>query len=876
MNKIHVIAHTHWDQEWYFTLQDSNILATWNFADVIKTLEETPDYTCYHLDGQTAVVEDFLAINPGYRERLTRLVTEKRLFIGPWYTQTDTFNVHGESIIRNLKYGMLSARGLGHAMMVGYLPDTFGHNAQMPTLLRGCGIDNLVFWRGVNDGSHINQSQFIWQAPSGARIIAYAMACGYGAAKNIRPDAEHLQGKIFPIVNHIRQRSGLQDLLLPCGGDQVNIDPDLPKTLEIASQQSPNGDRFQINSLEAWISILRQQSDRFARWAGELKSPRHTRIHKTIGSVRYDIKKKNYDVEQYLLGTLEPTIALARQHGVYVNLQWVETIWKKLLRSHAHDSIGGCNSDATNRDILHRLEQAEQLSHSLWNLVIREMALSCCQEGELFILNPTASSYSGTFKTVLYSRTPSIALYHHEQPLPFSVLERTAIPGGRTVQLTAEGEREAELPAYYRWQIAFKAPAFPALGHTSIQVHETPQQPLSVMQVSAEQTIDNEYYRLTLDSGSLSLLEKRSGRLLTGLLAFEDCADAGDSYDFSPPPDNSPRLFNEFYPISCEKSPHIERLKLGTTLTLPAALNQPDKRAINVQIVCELRQDEPNLFIDLDLDNTACDHRLRLIINSDIQTHESIASQPFALIRRPIADAPTNWRDRYREKPVDIETSDGIIAIDAPGKAFVINSLGMKEFQVLHNTSAQIALTLFKSTGVLGRDDLEWRPGRASGINNTVVHTPDAQLLKPLRFSLALALMERADHLTLRLLEQRVIRQPVAWQRQTLNTLEHRLDRFALNFDSHAVPTDFSFLALPEPLILSAIPHAQTVDGTIVRIFNAGSTPVAIPPSLKDVPQVNYLEEVISPCATIMPASTCDFLFRHHEHQEHHESVRPQ
>jgi alpha-mannosidase len=42
MNQIHVIAHTHWDQEWYFTRQDSMVLASYNFADVIDTLELDP------------------------------------------------------------------------------------------------------------------------------------------------------------------------------------------------------------------------------------------------------------------------------------------------------------------------------------------------------------------------------------------------------------------------------------------------------------------------------------------------------------------------------------------------------------------------------------------------------------------------------------------------------------------------------------------------------------------------------------------------------------------------------------------------------------------------------------------------------------------
>lgn len=94
------------------------------------------------------------------------------------------------------------------------------------------------------------------------------------------------------MVNLLRSRAEINDLLLPCGGDQVSIDPALPKILQIASARSPNEDRYVISSLERYVDILRARREQFERWEGELKSPRYTRIHKTIGSVRYDIKKK--------------------------------------------------------------------------------------------------------------------------------------------------------------------------------------------------------------------------------------------------------------------------------------------------------------------------------------------------------------------------------------------------------------------------------------------------------------------------------------------------------------------------------------------------------------------------------------------------------
>ncbi|HHK9524530.1 TPA: glycoside hydrolase family 38 C-terminal domain-containing protein [Enterobacter hormaechei] len=862
MNQIHVIAHTHWDQEWYFTRQDSMVLASYNFADVINTLEQDPSYTCYHLDGQMAVVEDFLAINPDYRTRLETLVREKRIFVGPWYTQTDTYNVHGESIIRNLKYGIFAARKLGHAMQVGYLPDTFGHNAQMPTILQGCNIDNIVFWRGIDHDRHVKSSQFLWRAPSGATVIACAMALGYGAAKNMRSEACHLQGKIYPMVTLLRSRAGINDLLLPCGGDQVSIDPALPKILEIASAHSPDEDRYVISSLERYVDILRAQREQFEHWEGELKSPRYTRIHKTIGSVRYDIKQKNDEVERFILRQLEPTIAMARHQGIPVNLSVVDTLWKKLLRSHAHDSIGGCNSDATNRDILHRLEQTEQLCHSLWNLVVKTLAAACAQEGDLLIFNPLAIPTQRVVKTTLYSRAENIALTYQGKLIPFDVLKRDVLPGGTAISLTAEGECETPLPPYFRWQVALQTPILPSVGYLTVNVENSPAPFRQPEQIKGK-GIENTYYQLTLDTGTLTLHDKRSGRRIPSFFTLEDCADAGDSYDFSPLAGDTPTRCSHFTLVDCLKTPLVEKLIVEATMLLPRDLTdrQEDTRTpFSLRLVCELRHGDPNLYVEASLENSHRDHRLRLLIGSDIHTRHALASQPFAIIQRETGYDDENWQERYREMPVDIETSEGIIAVTEPGKALVVTSRGMKEFQIIGSEPAAIALTMFKSTGVLGRNDLDWRPGRASGINNTVVEPPDAQLLKPLCFSFTVALADNADHLTLRQLENQAAGQPFTYQRQTLHTLDHRLERFALRLPECRLPAEFSLLTLPEPLILSALPHAQQLHGTVVRLFNAGTEPVPVPESLAALRQINYLEEPMPPVTAILPSATCDFL----------------
>ncbi|MWT63209.1 alpha-mannosidase, partial [Escherichia coli] len=146
---------------WYFTRQDSMVLASYNFADVINTLEQDSAYTCYHLDGQMAVVEDFLAINPDYRARLEKLVREKRIFVGPWYTQTDTTLVSGESIVRNLMYGIRDCLAFGEPMKIGYLPDSFGMSSQLPHIYNGFGITRTMFWRGCSERHGTDKTEFL-------------------------------------------------------------------------------------------------------------------------------------------------------------------------------------------------------------------------------------------------------------------------------------------------------------------------------------------------------------------------------------------------------------------------------------------------------------------------------------------------------------------------------------------------------------------------------------------------------------------------------------------------------------------------------------------------------------------------------------------
>ncbi|MFA0412630.1 glycoside hydrolase family 38 C-terminal domain-containing protein [Vibrio renipiscarius] len=875
MAKVHVIPHTHWDREWYFTQQDSDVLATYNFTKVIETLEKQASYSCYHLDGQSSIVEDYLKVLPHMRERMSKLIRDKKLFVGPWYTQTDTYNVGAESIIRNLKYGMHIAQEMGHSMTVGYLPDTFGHNAQMPTLFKGMGIDNIVFWRGIDYDQQVKKSHFHWQSAGDDTIYAYNLVHGYGAAKNIVPDADHLDKKIFPMIEKIKALSGLDEVLIPSGGDQVNIDPNLPATLAAATERSPAGDVYTISSMENFVEYLRHNSDEFETYRGEFKAPRYTRIHKTIGSVRYDIKKLNFEIEQFLVKKLEVVIAIAKAQGMTVHTELVDMAWKKILECHAHDSMGGCNSDATNADIMHRLKQAEEICHGLYNLVVKEIAANACQDNDVMIFNARPAPYSGVVKVVAFSQFEHIALNDGTQPLDSEIVSRETLDGGKVIEVTKDGEKEKDVPPYYRFELNVTVADLPALGYQVFQVTQSEATKIAPEQsVNQSASIENQTLKVRFAAGQLTLEDKRSGRVVKQLLSFEEQADDGDSYDFSPLEGDTPLTCQEMTCLSVTQGVTEQRMLLRGELAVPQDLDARvagEKGALaRFDVVLTLVQDEQQLRVDITTLNQACDHRVRVVINSDVNSQESLSTQPFALMTRPVAPSVEGWRERFRECPIDIETTEGAVAIAQADKSMIINVRGIKEFQILpaDRTFAQegtnaIALTLFKSTGRLGKDDLLWRPGRASGINNTVVYTPDAQLQKSMTFNFSIALSEEASHQTVRRLEQAFLDQPFAYQKQTLNSFENRLERFQVRFDAREASQRFSLFELEQPLQLSSIGHSFYQDNAvIVRLYNATDKAQVLDTTafahFAEIERVNHREHTVEQEWQVKPNNSID------------------
>ncbi|MGH2977855.1 MAG: glycoside hydrolase family 38 C-terminal domain-containing protein [Gaiellaceae bacterium] len=351
-----VVPHTHWDREWYLPFEQFRLRLGAVVDGVLDTLENDASFTSFTLDGQAIVLEDYLDVRPENEARLRALLDAGRLEVGPSYVLPDEILVGGESLVRNLLLGRQGCRRFGvEPSGAGYLPDSFGHPAQLPQILAGFGIRTFLFSRGMGDEIDDVGVVFRWRAGP-AEVLACQMHPHYDnfARLSWYHDAEERVRAIVDAFGDLARRAGSDEIVLANGSDHLPIEPELPRVVEELARTF--GAEFRIGRYDEHMP----EAEGLPLYEGELVGSRLQNVLRGVNSARVYLKQANERVERRVL-SIETAAALRTLRGdAPYPAADLRLAWRDLLRNHPHDSICGCSCDEVHRDMLVRYEQLDR------------------------------------------------------------------------------------------------------------------------------------------------------------------------------------------------------------------------------------------------------------------------------------------------------------------------------------------------------------------------------------------------------------------------------------------------------------------------------------------------------------------------------------
>ena len=400
-DKAYVVTHTHWDREWRYPIWENRQYLIDMIDELLEILDTQPEYSCFLMDGQSVIIEDYLEFKPENREKVANYIKAGKIDVGPWYTLPDLYPVCGESLVRNLLKGDRVSKKLGRRLNVAHESFGWGQTAQFPQIYKGFGLDFVVVAKNVSKDRCPN-CEFLWEAPDGTKVFAtrlgeharanffmnaflaittdkdynsneYFMKIGKDGQVYHEADGKGYWEDYFVIQdNGVIHENRLKDAvrlawssmdetvlsdrrILMNGSDSSTAQPQLVEIIKKSQELFPDLE-LKLSTLEEYVDDFKKYVDasKLKIIKGELRDGPAYKCSANALATRPNIKILNKKVEHSIFKFAEPLSVMEDKY----NKPFIDKAVDYLLLSHPHDSINGVTQDKTVNDTVYRLNQA--------------------------------------------------------------------------------------------------------------------------------------------------------------------------------------------------------------------------------------------------------------------------------------------------------------------------------------------------------------------------------------------------------------------------------------------------------------------------------------------------------------------------------------
>ena len=494
--RIRAVGNSHIDMAWLWPWTETVEVVRNTFRSALDLMHEYPDFifTASSARAYQWMEEKY----PELFQEIQQRVKEGRWeIVGGMWVEPDLNMPSGESLTRQILVGkQYFKQKFGVDVRIGWNPDSFGYNWQLPQIYRKSGIDYFVtqklLW--AHEFTTFPYKLFWWEAPDGTRMLTY-FPHDYGSSMEPVPMASDVavwmpalyqKDLNDPVMMYLY---GIGDH----GGGPTRTMLDRAKGLMKSDVVFP---KVEFSTAAGFFDDLKKKTDlQIPVWKGEL----YFQYHRGVFTTQAETKKRIRQTEETLLDA-EKYASLAHVYGRPYPHENFTTAWKGLLFDQFHDIMPGSGIAVNYLDAKRNLEAVERTGSDILVNSLRELSthINTQQSGVPIVVY---NSLSWPRKEVIET----------EVQLP------AAAPGIEVVD-----SKNRAVPAQvltnsrdtHRVRFLLQANV-PGLGYSTFFVRAAQKStPVSELKATAE-SLENDFVRVKIDrqTGCItSLYDKRSNQ----------------------------------------------------------------------------------------------------------------------------------------------------------------------------------------------------------------------------------------------------------------------------------------------------------------------------------------------------------------------------
>jgi alpha-mannosidase len=496
--KIRIVGNSHIDMAWLWPWTETVEVVRNTFQSVLDLMREYPDFKFTMSSART--YEWMQEKYPDLFKQIEQRVKQGRWeIIGGMWVEPDLNMPDGESLVRQILVGKrYFQKNFGVDVKIGWNPDSFGYNYQLPQIYKKSGMDYFVtqklLW--AHEFTTFPYKLFWWQAPDGSRLLTY-FPHDYAGGIDAEPLATDLSSWMPSIYgNRIADQPEMMHLygVGDHGGGPTRVMLDHADQLRAPDAVFP---KLQFSFASDFFGDLEKKlpSMQVPTWKGEL----YFAYHRGVFTTQAETKRRIRRAEETVLNA-EKFASLASLYGRGYPQEGMEQNWKDLLFDHFHDIMPGSGIAVNYLDAKRNLANVDRAANDVTLGSLREIAAHVNTQGEGVAVM--------IFNSLSWPRT-DVAEVEAQLSAPARQVE-VADSNGRLMpsQLLSIDQET------HRARFLLLANT-PSLGYRTYFVRPAMGAPVvpSTLRASAD-TLENEFIRVKVDprTGCMtSLFDKRSG-----------------------------------------------------------------------------------------------------------------------------------------------------------------------------------------------------------------------------------------------------------------------------------------------------------------------------------------------------------------------------